>query len=197
MQTLYRLLGFDPTKHNLRTELMAGLTTFLTMSYILAVNPDILSSTGMDKGAVFTATALASALGTVLIAFLAKLPFAQAPGMGINAFFAFTLVAGMGLQLADGARRCLCRGRYLHLAHRFQRARADRPLHSENAALCHLGRHRIFHRLHRIEKLGHHCEKPRHPRCARSLHARFHSRRGGHRAQRRPDETARARCAVL
>lgn len=96
MQTLYRLLGFDPTKHNLRTELMAGLTTFLTMSYILAVNPDILSSTGMDKGAVFTATALASALGTVLIAFLAKLPFAQAPGMGINAFFAFTLVAGMG-----------------------------------------------------------------------------------------------------
>ena len=96
MQTFYRLLGFDPTKHNLRTELMAGLTTFLTMSYILAVNPDILSSTGMDKGAVFTATALASALGTVLIAFLAKLPFAQAPGMGINAFFAFTLVAGMG-----------------------------------------------------------------------------------------------------
>ena len=96
MQTLYRLLGFDPKQHNLRTELMAGLTTFLTMSYILAVNPDILSSTGMDKGAVFTATALASALGTVLIAFLAKLPFAQAPGMGINAFFAFTLVAGMG-----------------------------------------------------------------------------------------------------
>ena len=79
MQTLYRLLGFDPKQHNLRTELMAGLTTFLTMSYILAVNPDILSSTGMDKGAVFTATALASALGTVLIA-----------------FFAFTLVAGMG-----------------------------------------------------------------------------------------------------
>ena len=72
MQTLYRLLGFDPKQHNLRTELMAGLTTFLTMSYILAVNPDILSSTGMDKGAVFTATALASALGTVLIAFLAK-----------------------------------------------------------------------------------------------------------------------------
>nr|WP_314438683.1 NCS2 family permease [uncultured Porphyromonas sp.] len=75
---------------------MAGLTTFLTMSYILAVNPDILSSTGMDKGAVFTATALASAIGTLLIAFLAKLPFAQAPSMGINAFFAFTLVMGMG-----------------------------------------------------------------------------------------------------
>ena len=96
MQALYHLVGFDPTKYKLRTELMAGLTTFLTMSYILAVNPDILSSTGMDKGAVFTATALASAIGTLLIAFLAKLPFAQAPSMGINAFFAFTLVMGMG-----------------------------------------------------------------------------------------------------
>ena len=96
MQALYRLVGFDPTKYKLRTELLSGLTTFLTMSYILAVNPDILSSAGMDKGAVFTATALASAVGTLLIAFLAKLPFAQAPSMGINAFFAFTLVMGMG-----------------------------------------------------------------------------------------------------
>ncbi|MDY6147989.1 MAG: NCS2 family permease [Porphyromonas sp.] len=93
---IYKLLGFSPQKHSLRTELMAGLTTFLTMSYILAVNPDILSAAGMDKGAIFTATALASAIGTILIAFLAKLPFAQAPSMGINAFFAFTLVKGMG-----------------------------------------------------------------------------------------------------
>ena len=96
MRALYRLVGFDPSRHKLRTELLAGVTTFLTMSYILAVNPDILSTTGMDKGAVFTATALASAVGTLLIAFLAKLPFAQAPSMGINAFFAFTLVMGMG-----------------------------------------------------------------------------------------------------
>lgn len=91
-----KLLGFSRERHSLRTEIMAGLTTFLTMSYILAVNPDILNMSGMDKGAVFTATALASALGTLLIAFLAKLPFAQAPSMGINAFFAFTLVQGMG-----------------------------------------------------------------------------------------------------
>ena len=94
--SFYSLLGFNPKKHSRRTEIMAGVTTFLTMSYILAVNPDILSAAGMDKGAVFTATALASALGTLFIAFLAKLPFAQAPGMGINAFFAFTLVRGMG-----------------------------------------------------------------------------------------------------
>lgn len=99
---IYHALGFDPKKHSLRTEVMAGLTTFLTMSYILAVNPDILSATGMDKGAVFTATALASALGTILIAFLAKLPFAQAPSMGINAFFAFTLVMGMGYSWQAG-----------------------------------------------------------------------------------------------
>lgn len=96
MKTFYQLLGFNPQQHNVRTELLAGLTTFLTMSYILAVNPDILSSTGMDKGAVFTATALASAIGTLVLAFLAKLPFAQAPGMGINAFFAFTLCGAMG-----------------------------------------------------------------------------------------------------
>lgn len=93
---LQKLLGFDPLTMNLRTETIAGLTTFLTMSYILAVNPAILSTTGMDKGAVFTATALASAIATLLLAFMAKLPFAQAPSMGLNAFFAFTLVQGMG-----------------------------------------------------------------------------------------------------
>ncbi len=102
MQALYKLVGFDPTKYKLRTELIAGLTTFLTMSYILAVNPDILSATGMDKGAVFTATALSAAIGTILIAFVAKLPFAQAPSMGINAFFAFTLVLGMGYSWQAG-----------------------------------------------------------------------------------------------
>ncbi len=93
---LKKLLGFDASKMNLKTEFIAGLTTFLTMSYILAVNPDILSQAGMDKGSLFTATALSSAVATLLLAFLAKLPFAQAPSMGINAFFAFTLVQGMG-----------------------------------------------------------------------------------------------------
>ena len=95
-QFLQRYLGFDPKTMNLRTEIIAGITTFLTMSCILAVNPDILSAASMDKGAVFTATALSSALATILLAFLAKLPLAQAPGMGLNAFFAFTLVQGMG-----------------------------------------------------------------------------------------------------
>ncbi|MDR2920669.1 MAG: NCS2 family permease [Tannerella sp.] len=93
---LQKLLGFDKRTMTLRTEVIAGITTFLTMSYILAVNPDILSKTGMDKGAVFTATALASAIATLLLAYMAKLPFAQAPSMALNAFFAFTLVEGMG-----------------------------------------------------------------------------------------------------
>lgn len=79
-----------------RTEILAGITTFMTMAYILAVNPDILSATGMDKGAVFTATALGSLIATLVMALLAKLPFALAPGMGLNAFFAFSVCLGMG-----------------------------------------------------------------------------------------------------
>ncbi|HSH19703.1 MAG TPA: NCS2 family permease, partial [Draconibacterium sp.] len=79
-----------------RTEILAGLTTFMTMAYILAVNPDILSATGMDKGAVFTATVLSAFVATLVMALYAKLPFALAPGMGLNAFFAFTVVLGMG-----------------------------------------------------------------------------------------------------
>lgn len=79
-----------------KTEVLAGITTFLTMAYILAVNPNILSAAGMDKSALFTATAVASIVGTLAMALLAKLPFAQAPGMGMNAFFAFTVVLGMG-----------------------------------------------------------------------------------------------------
>jgi len=93
---LQKLVGFNPQTMKVRTEIIAGLTTFLTMSYILAVNPAVLSSTGMDKGALFTSTALISAIATLLLAFMAKLPFAQAPSMGLNAFFAFTLVQAMG-----------------------------------------------------------------------------------------------------
>jgi adenine/guanine/hypoxanthine permease len=79
-----------------KTEVLAGITTFMTMAYILAVNPDILSATGMDKNALFTATALSAMVATLVMALVAKLPFALAPGMGLNAFFAFTVVLGMG-----------------------------------------------------------------------------------------------------
>src|SRR5690625_1093148 len=82
---------------NVRTEVVAGITTFLAMAYIVFVNPDILSATGMDFGAVFVATCLAAAIGTLIMGLWAKLPVAQAPGMGLNAFFAFTVVIGMGV----------------------------------------------------------------------------------------------------
>ncbi len=81
---------------NVKTELLAGLTTFLTMAYIIIVNPNILSQTGMDRGAVFVATILAAAIGTFIMGFVANVPFAQAPGMGLNAFFTFTVVFGLG-----------------------------------------------------------------------------------------------------
>ena len=82
---------------NVRREIVAGLTTFLAMAYILAVNPKMLANTGMDAGGVFTATALAACIATLVMAFTANLPIALAPGMGLNAFFAFTVVLGMGI----------------------------------------------------------------------------------------------------
>ena len=85
---------------NVSTEVFAGITTFMTMAYILVVNPNILSSTGMDKGAVFTATALAAFLGCLMMAFLANYPFGLAPGMGLNAYFAYTVANEYGWQLA-------------------------------------------------------------------------------------------------
>ncbi|MGE5573770.1 MAG: NCS2 family permease [Bacteroidota bacterium] len=82
---------------NVRTEIIAGITTFMTMAYIIIVNPSILGNTGMDVGAVMVATILGTALGTLIMAFYANYPFAMAPGMGLNAFFAFTVVLGMGI----------------------------------------------------------------------------------------------------
>ncbi len=90
------VFGFTKKGSTLGTEVRAGITTFATMAYILPVNISILSEAGLDEGAVFMATALSAVLGTVLMAVLAGLPFAQAPGMGLNAFFAFTVVGAMG-----------------------------------------------------------------------------------------------------
>lgn len=93
---LDKLFGISKHKTSVKTEVLAGITTFMTMAYILAVNPDILSATGMNKEALFTATALSAIIGTLIMSFVAKLPFALAPGMGLNAFFAFTVVKSMG-----------------------------------------------------------------------------------------------------
>lgn len=93
---LEKIFKLTESNTTVKTELIAGITTFMTMAYILAVNPDILSAAGMNKNAVFTATAIASAIATLVMAFYARLPFALAPGMGLNAFFAYTVVLTMG-----------------------------------------------------------------------------------------------------
>ena len=93
---LEKLFGFSASTMSVKREILAGITTFLTMAYILAVNPSILGDAGMDKGAVFTATVLATILATLVMAIYAKLPFSLAPGMGLNAFFAYTVVLTMG-----------------------------------------------------------------------------------------------------
>ena len=93
---LEKLFGFDRKVTSVRTEVIAGITTFLTMAYILAINPNVLSATGMDKGALFTTTVVASAFATLLMAFYAKLPFSLAPGMGLSTFFAYTVCLTMG-----------------------------------------------------------------------------------------------------
>ena len=93
---IQKLFGFDSATMTLRKEVIGGITTFLTMAYILAVNPSILSSAGMDAGAVFTTSCISAIVGTLVMALYAKLPFALAPGMGLNAFFAYTVVLTMG-----------------------------------------------------------------------------------------------------
>ena len=96
MDLIEKCFKLKENKTTFKTELMAGLTTFMTMAYILVVNPSILSTTGMDAGALLTATCIASALGTFFMAFFANYPFVLAPGMGLNAYFAFTICAQKG-----------------------------------------------------------------------------------------------------
>lgn len=91
---LERRFKLKENNTDVKTEVLAGITTFMTMAYILVVNPDLLSQTGMDKGGVFTATALSAVIATLIMAFYANYPFALAPGMGLNAFFTFTVVLG-------------------------------------------------------------------------------------------------------
>ncbi|MBR1545185.1 MAG: NCS2 family permease [Prevotella sp.] len=110
MKTLLSFLGFDPAKHSVRVEMMAGLTTFLTMSYILAVNPIILGDAGMEKGAVFSATVIAAMVATMVMAIYAKMPFALASGMVLNAFFAYTLVLVMGYTWQEALAAVLIEG---------------------------------------------------------------------------------------
>ncbi len=117
---LEKIFRLNEHETSVKTEIIAGFTTFMTMAYILAVNPNILAAAGMDANAVLTATALASFVGTLLMALLANYPFALAPGMGLNAYFAYTVVIQRGNPW-ELAICCICRGRNLY--HPFPRQR--------------------------------------------------------------------------
>ena len=104
MEKLFKLHERGTT---VRKEVVAGITTFLAMAYILAVNPDMLGATGMNPHGVFTATALSAAIATLVMAFAANLPVALAPGMGLNAFFTYTVVMGMGYSWQVALRKVL------------------------------------------------------------------------------------------
>ncbi|MBD0784897.1 NCS2 family permease [Vibrio sp. Y2-5] len=107
---LERLFKLSENRTNVRTEIIAGVTTFLTMAYIIFVNPAILSATGMDQGAVFVATCLAAAIGCFIMGFVANYPIAQAPGMGLNAFFTYSVVLGMGYTWQVALAAVFCSG---------------------------------------------------------------------------------------
>ncbi len=105
---------------DVKTEVMAGITTFMTMAYILAVNPNILSASGMDRGAVFTATALSAFIATCLMALLSNYPFVLAPGMGLNAYFHLHSSSWYGIYMAAGTGSSICRRYHFYLAFSYQ-----------------------------------------------------------------------------
>jgi adenine/guanine/hypoxanthine permease len=107
---LDRYFGLRESGSDVRTEFIAGVTTFLTMVYIVFVNPQILGNAGMDKGAVFVATCIAAAVSTLVMAFYANYPIALAPGMGLNAFFAFTVVLGHKYSWQQALAAVFCSG---------------------------------------------------------------------------------------
>ena len=188
---LAKFFKFDEHKTNFRTEIIAGVTTFVTMAYIIFVNPKILSTTGMDANAVFVATCLAAAIGSAIMGLFANWPIAMAPGMGLNAFFAFTVVGKLGYtwQQALGAvfisRRDLSRivaDRHPTVAHRRHSA-----LHAQRDR----GGHRSIPRDHRDEKRRNRRGEPGHLRHARrhdldgraAQHLRLRGDRRSRRAQ--------------
>ena len=142
---LDRIFHLKENHTDVKTEVMAGVTSFMTMAYILAVNPNILSAAGMDHGAVFSATAIASFLGTLCMALFANYPFALAPGMGLNAYFAYTVVLGMGYSWQVALAAVLAEGLIFILLSLFNIREAI--FNPEAGRVC---GHRPVHRLHRL-----------------------------------------------
>ena len=146
LERLFDLRGHGTT---IRTEVFAGLTTFVTMAYIVVVNPAILGAAGMPVAAVAVATCLASGFGSILMGLLSNYPLALAPGMGLNAYFTFTVVKGHGAAMADGARLRVHFRRGLPHSYAGGRAARDRQRRATPIVRGGRGRHRPLHRLHR------------------------------------------------
>ena len=150
MPLLKKLFGFDSRTMSLQKEVTGGVTTFLTMSYILAVNPAVLSETGMDANALFTTTVLASVLATVMMAVYAKMPFALAPSMGVSAFFVYTIVMEMGYTWQFGLAAVFIEGIiFIYPAHDDRTEGKDSGSHAVRTAQGHLARHRALHCINR------------------------------------------------
>ena len=146
---LERFFSLKEHQTSVPQEVVAGLTTFAAMAYILAVNPSILSTTGMDKGALITATALASGVMTAVMALATNYPIALAPGMGLNAFFAFTLCGAKGDSLAGGAwPGVLQRFDFSHALCQWTAKEACRS-HPNGVEIGHHCRDRLFHSVYR------------------------------------------------
>ena len=146
---LDRVFGLSAAGTNLRTEFVAGLTTFLTMVYIVFVNPQILGDAGMDKGAVFVATCLAAAVSTLVMALYANYPIAFAPGMGLNAFFAFTVVLTMKYSWQQALAAVFCSGVIFFVISILRIREYIHQFDPEKPQARNLGRHRPVSRHHR------------------------------------------------
>ena len=149
---LDRYFGLTENGTNVRTEFIAGLTTFLTMVYIVFVNPQILGNAGMDKGAVFVATCIAAAVSTLVMALYANYPIALAPGMGLNAFFAFTVVLGYKYTWQQALAAVFCSGRDLLPPVGLPHPRIHHQLDPEKSEIRDLRRRRAVSRHHRARE---------------------------------------------
>ena len=148
------ILGFDPAKHHVQTEMLAGLTTFLTMSYVLAVNPIILSAAGMDKGAVFSATTIAAAVATLTMALYARCLSLWLQAWGLMHFFAYTLVVSMGYTWEQALAAVLIGGVVFIILTIFQGASGYCRRYPARPALFHLCGHRPVYYFHRTADWG-------------------------------------------
>ena len=146
---LDRYFGLTASGTNVRTEFIAGLTTFLTMVYIVFVNPTILGNAGMDKGAVFVATCIAAAVSTLVMALYANYPIALAPGMGLNAFFAFTVVLTYKYTWQQALAGVFCSGVHFLPDLDLQAARIHHQCDPEKSQARDLRRRRPLPRHHR------------------------------------------------